>query len=452
MDIPRPPSPLESAQRQRTLILRFVRMAFFALITTVAILLTIQSQQGDSLTTRPLEWWQPVSISVFLFCLAILVDLATPAKKLATISAIFFGLLAGMLATAAISAVIDLLIAAWVPKPEVIAGTVAMVKVMIGMALCYLGVSAVLQTQDEFRLVIPYVEFAKQTRGVRPNVLDTSALIDARIADVAASGLIQSAFIVPGFVIAELQLLADSQDKLKRTRGRRGLDVLSRLQRLPNVDISIDDAATSAISVDQSLIELAERLGARVITTDLGLQRVAEIRSVSVLNIHDIANAFKPSLVPGEQILIRLVKPGEQSGQGVGYLDDGTMIVAEGGYPYVGGPEVPLLVTSTMQTAAGRLIFAKAPRTDSAPEPAHTPALPEAHPPMEHAPAATDSASIDPASTDAASHASQDPEHHDQAPSIGSPPMPASNEPRRPGPFPPKPGPRRTSSPHNPRR
>lgn len=440
MEAPRTPSPLEAAQRQRTLILRVVRYAFFAMITTVAILLTIQSQQRDSLTGAPLEWWQPVSISIFLFCLAILVDLATPAKKLATISAIFFGLLAGMLATAAISAVIDLLIAAWVPRPEVVAGTVAMVKVMLGMALCYMGVSAVLQTQDEFRLVIPYVEFSKQTRGVRPNLLDSSALIDARIADLALTGLIQSPLIVPGCVIDELQSLADSSDKLKRARGRRGLDVLSRLQRIPTVDMSIDDLPTSSLAVDQALIELAERLGARIFTTDSGLQRVAEIRGLQVINLHDIANALKPALVPGEHIIVSLVKPGEQPNQGVGYLDDGTMIVAEHGLPYVGGDEVALLVTSAMQTANGRLIFAKAPRAD------------HAEPDL-----ASDSPSPDLHKSESNSPEAQAPTTFEAADPIPAsvPPNPPTLppiEPRRAGPFPPKPPARRTSSSHNPRR
>ena len=457
MDTPRPPSPLELAQRQRSIILRFVRMAFFALITTVAILLTIQSQQEGG-AKYTLEWWQPVSLAVFLFCFAILIDLFTPAKKLTTISALFFGLLGGMLATAALGAVIDLLIAAWVAKPEAIAGVVAIFKVMLGMALCYLGVSAVLQTQDDFRLVIPYVEFAKQTRGVRPNLLDTSALIDARVADIAATGLIQSPFIVPGFVIAELQLLADSGEKLKRARGRRGLEIVTRLQRMPNIDLSIDDTSTQSRAVDQALIELAERLGARIVTTDLGLQRVAEIRKITVINIHDLAAALKPALVPGEHIMARLVKPGEQPGQGVGYLDDGTMIVAEGGIALVGGPETQLLVTSTMQTAAGRLIFAKA-TASLAPEPP-TPASPSGDAePDAHAAHRVDPAHL-PESSPRSSSAGGPAEHSDDA--SPNAPQPDSSrpaavttpaaEPRRPGPFPPKPPTQRTGTPRNPRR
>lgn len=451
MDTPRTQSPLESAERQQQMILRFVRLAFFALLTTVTLLLTIntQSRQQDmqDSSVLPFEWWQPVAIAIFVFCIAILVDIATPTKKLTTISAIFFGLLAGMLATAAVSAVIDLLIAAWVPKPETVSGIIALIKVMLGMALSYLGVSSVLQTQDDFRLVIPYVEFSKQVRGVRPSLLDTSVLIDARIADMATTGIMQSPMIVPGFVIAELQTLADSQDKMKRTRGRRGLDVVSRLQRLPSVDMSIDDTQTSSRSVDQALIELAERLSARIITTDTGLQRVAEIRTIQVINLHDLAMAMKPALVPGEQIVVRLVKPGEQPGQGVGYLDDGTMIVAEGGSAFVGTGDTPMLVTSSLQTASGRLIFAKvqppAPQSGEQPEKPEKPDLRGDEGTHSGTTANAVVADADAADVTDAADAQATPE---------SPKPTGPSDAPRSGPYPPKPPPNRTGSARNPRR
>jgi uncharacterized protein YacL len=351
-------NPLETMERQRRSIVRLVRLAFFTLILTVGLLLTLQSQRAESANILALDSWVPISIAIIIFCIAMAVDLITPSKKLGTISAIFFGLVGGLLATLALSAVIDLLIVAWVPKPEVIAGQVAMVKVMLGIALCYLGVSSVVQTQDDFRLVIPYVEFAKQTRGSRPTLLDTSALIDARIADIAATGLLQSPLVVPRFVITELQTLADSADKLKRARGRRGLDVVTRLQRLGTLDVSIDDSRVTAIGVDQMLVELATQLNARILTTDLALCRVAQIQDVTALNLPEIANAFKPALIAGEQLAIRIVKPGEQAGQGVGYLDDGTMVVVDHGAELVGS-DTQVLVTGTMQTTGGRLVFAR---------------------------------------------------------------------------------------------
>ena len=356
---PAPHNPLEQQSHQRMVILRFVRMAFFVLITTVALLLTLQSQRKDSeLSALAQDWWVPVSIAILLFCVAMIVDLVTPNKKLATISAIFFGLVAGMLATAALSAVIDLLIAAWVQRPDAISAQVAMVKVMLGMTLCYLGVSSVLQTQDDFRLVVPYVEFAKQIRGVRPNLLDTSVLIDARIAELCATGILQSPLIIPKFVIAELQLLADSQDKLKRARGRRGLDIVTRLQRMGTIEVLIDESPVTSRAVDQMLVELAAQLSARIVTTDLGLTRVAQIQGVTAINLHDVSNSMRPALVPGDQIQLRLVKGGEQPHQGVGYLDDGTMVVVENGASGI-GQEIAVLVTASMQTTAGRLVFAR---------------------------------------------------------------------------------------------
>lgn len=391
--------PLAAQERQRTNILRFVRLGFLVLITTVALLLTIQTQESRSAAggkSLPLEWWVPVSFAVVMFVLAYLIDLFTPNKKISTIAGVFLGLLAGMLCTAALGVVIDLLMASYVQNPrmyEAIQPLINMLKVMLGITLCYLGVSAVLQTQDDFRLVIPYVEFSKQLRGVRPNVLDTSALIDARIADVAASGLLQSPLVIPKFVIAELQLLADSSDKLKRARGRRGLDIVTRLQRQGTIDVAIDDTRVSALAVDQMLVEVAKKLNARLITTDLGLTRVAQIHGVTVLNLHDIANVFKSAMIPGEQITLRIVKPGEQPGQGVGYLDDGTMVVAEGGAQHI-GETVALIVTSALQTTAGRLIFARTLERDSAAEASgngvdqpRTPA-PDRDPPLEHAHAA----------------------------------------------------------------
>lgn len=428
--------PLAAHERQRTNILRVLRLGFLVLITTVALLLTIQTQESRSQAggkSLPLEWWVPVSFAVVLFVMAYLIDLFTPNKKISTIAGVFLGVLAGMLCTAALGAVIDLLMTSYVQSPrmfEAVQPLISMLKVMLGITLCYLGVSSVLQTQDDFRLVIPYVEFSKQIRGVRPNILDTSALIDARIADVAASGLMQSPLVVPKFVIGELQILADSSDKLKRSRGRRGLDVVTRLQRQGTIDVAIDDTRVSALAVDQMLVELAKKLTARIITTDLGLTRVAQIHGVTVLNLHEIANAFKPAMIPGEQITLRIVKPGEQAGQGVGYLEDGTMVVAEGGARHI-GESVALIVASTMQTSAGRLIFARTLDREAGAEPE---------------PVAAVSAPVAPV---AAAPAQPAPEEEAPLP-IEEDDGPEAAE--RKGPFPPRPFGRRAGTPRNPRR
>ncbi|HMN42391.1 MAG TPA: hypothetical protein PKE29_16235, partial [Phycisphaerales bacterium] len=360
-----PPNPLEQEQRERSVLLKFLRLAFLVMMVTVAMLLILQQSQqaniGQPTIGLAINWYSTLGAAVAFFLLVVLVDLMTPNKRIAALSGVFLGTVTGILATVALSFVIDLVVRTWIPDErgfDSLRPLLATIKVMLGISLCYLSISTVLQTQDQFRLVIPYVEFSKEMRGARPSLVDTSALIDARIADLAATGLVQSALVVPRFVIAELQLLADSSDRLKRARGRRGLDVVTRMQRGGTAEVIIDETPVTAIGVDQMLVELAEKLGARIITTDLGLARVAQIKGITAINLHDLANSLRPALVPGEQINIRLVKGGEQAGQGVGYLDDGTMVVAEGGAPHI-GEEVSLLVTSTMQTTAGRLVFAR---------------------------------------------------------------------------------------------
>ncbi len=299
-------------------------------------------------------WYLTLGLAVVLGFVSITIDLLTKRKKIATLTGIFAGVVIGMLLTGALSFVIELLLKTY----QLDSTWGSMLKILVGICFCYLGVTIVLQTQDDFRLVIPYVEFAKQMRGVRPLMLDSSALIDGRIVDVAATGLVQAPIVIPRFVVLELQALADSADKLKRARGRRGLDMVGKLQRNGKLDISIDPKAVPGKGVDQMIVELARQLDAMVVTTDSGLSRVASIQGVPVLNLHDLAVAVKPSLVTGETLELRLVKRGEQPQQGVGYLDDGTMVVVEDGREAI-DQEVEVTVVSTLQTSAGRMIFAK---------------------------------------------------------------------------------------------
>jgi uncharacterized protein YacL len=240
-------------------------------------------------------------------------------------------------------------------------------KLAIGVICCYLAVSFILQTKDDVRFVIPYVEFAKETKGSKPMVLDTSVIIDGRIADIASTRIIESELIVPRFVLHELQKIADSSDKLKRTRGRRGLDMLNKLQVNEHVEIRILDVAPERSApdagVDEMLVDLALQLGGNVVTNDYNLNKIAQLRGACVININDLANALKPVVLPRESLAVKVIKPGEEAGQGVGYLDDGTMVVAEGGRDRI-GEIVELTVTSVLQTSAGRMIFG---RLDSAP-------------------------------------------------------------------------------------
>jgi uncharacterized protein YacL len=238
----------------------------------------------------------------------------------------------------------------------------AMIKLLVGACTIYLCVSFVMQTKEDFRFIIPYVEFARQTRGARPLLLDTSVIIDGRIADISDTRILASPMIVPRFVLEELQEIADSSDKLKRNRGRRGLDMLNRLQANEKIEIRITEARVPAVEevdeVDQKLVALAQHVDGRIVTNDYNLNKIAQLRGVEVININDLANALKPVFLPGETITVKIIKPGEEVGQGVGYLDDGTMIVAEQGRDYI-GQEMRIVVTSVLQTSAGRMIFGR---------------------------------------------------------------------------------------------
>jgi len=351
-----PINPFEQTLRRRKLLLRVVRVGFLVLFATVTGLTLF----GGGLTEREAAAYWPITltIAVIIGGMVIAVDLVTPTKKIATIVSVLVGLLGAMLATVAIGFIVDLVAQTYAdltPREYII---IRIVKILIGTGLSYLAISTVLQTQDDFRLVIPYVEFAKQIRGTRPLVLDTSALIDARIADLGETGVVQSPLIIPRFVVEELQRLSDSGEKMKRAKGRRGLDLIGRLQRSGRLDVTIDETPVPGVAVDQMLVELAQQLNALIVTTDTGLARVAQIRGVAVINMNEVANAVKLAVIPGQQLRVALTKPGEQAGQGVGYLDDGTMVVAEDGGNLV-GTDVELTVTSSMQTSAGRLIFGR---------------------------------------------------------------------------------------------
>ncbi|MDD4889336.1 MAG: PIN/TRAM domain-containing protein [Phycisphaerae bacterium] len=295
----------------------------------------------------------------------VFVDAGLKRKSLGAISGVFFGLLAGLAIAYALGLVVDLLANAWWSDPSRVnpfrPGILGSIKLAIGVITCYLTMSFILQTKDDFRFVIPYVEFAKQTKGVRPMLLDTSVIIDGRIADIAESKLIDSQLVVPRFVLLELQAIADSSDKLKRNRGRRGLDVLNRLQGNDKIDVAITDpqmGEAEALDVDHQLVALAKKLVAKIATNDYNLNKIAQLQGVDVINVNELAGALRPVVLPGEAITIRVIKPGEEMGQGVGYLDDGTMVVGEQCREML-GQEVALTVTSVLQTSAGRMIFGR---------------------------------------------------------------------------------------------
>ena len=350
------------APRDTRVLIRVVRAGFVVLMLVVMLLYLFGIQQSDASLEVDIakRWWAPVATALGLAGVFLAIDVLTPRKKIATITGVMFGLIAGLIATWVLSNVIDLVVQTWDFQADTV---VSVIKVLLGVSLAFLGITTVLQTQDEFSLVIPYVEFAKQIRGPRPLLLDTSVLIDARIVDIAATGLIQQTLVIPRFVLEELQTLADSGDRAKRVKGRRGLDMVGKLQRMGTLDVVIDTTPVQKQAVDQALVELGVELKAMLVTLDTGLGRIASVQNVPVLNLNDLSNALKPSVIPGKTVRVELIKPGEQEGQAVGYLDDGTMVVAEDGQPNIGETR-ELMITSSMQTAAGRLLFARVDMAD----------------------------------------------------------------------------------------
>lgn len=251
---------------------------------------------------------------------------------------------------------------------------VPLVSVFVPIAgsviLGYLGISVAVKKRED----VPGL-FARSRGGAgavkvesaQPKVLDTSVIIDGRIYDICKTGFLLGPLIVPRFVLDELRHIADSSDVLKRNRGRRGLDVLNKLQKDLGATVQIYEQDITGVGneVDAKLVELARLLRGRVITNDFNLNKVAELQGISVLNINDLANAVKPVVLPGEEMLVHVIKDGKEAGQGVGYLDDGTMIVIDGGKKHI-GEHVEVLVTSVLQTSAGRMIFARPKSADRA--------------------------------------------------------------------------------------
>ena len=190
-------------------------------------------------------------------------------------------------------------------------------------------------------------------------ILDTSVIIDGRIADISDTGFLQGNLIVPRFVLDELQYIADSSDSMKRSRGRRGLDILNRMQRSVGVNIEISDQDFPKLKgVDAKLVALAKKINAKIVTNDFNLNKVAELQGIRILNVNELANALKPVVLPGETMTVKIIKEGKETGQGVAYLDDGTMIVVDNAQKHQGS-NVEVLVTSVLQTTAGRMIFSE---------------------------------------------------------------------------------------------
>jgi uncharacterized protein YacL len=335
------------------------RILYAVLMLAAASIPIINSPAGGD----PLiNYIMPIAATLAVVVIVILLDIRTPRKRISNVVGVYLAVVAGLFASLAVGVLIDLIAEAWnMSGDEEALKYLTLLKLTVGLTLCYIAISVVLSTRDSIRMVIPYVEFSKQVRGLRPMLLDTSAIIDGRMNTFAKTGFMDAPLIAPQFVINELHTLADSADRIKRDRGRRGLDNLKLMQEDPAINIDIEQAEThSTLGVDAMLVDLAAEKNLRIVTTDANLARVAKISDATTLNLNDLGGLLREAAVPGESMQLSIIRKGESEGQGVGYLPDGTMVVVEHAANKV-GHEVEVTITNAVQTSAGRLIFATAP-------------------------------------------------------------------------------------------
>jgi len=267
------------------------------------------------------------------------------------LSSAVFGLLLGLIMAKLISDAFSL----FIENQEMI----SFARIIFTLVVCYLGFVLGLRGKDEFNIIIPYVRLRQEKEAQERVLLDTSIVIDGRIKDLYKSGFLEAKLIIPRFVLKELQQIADSTDPIKRQRGKRGLEILNSLQEEFKAQLIIqEEDFLDLTEVDAKLVRLAKILDAKILTVDFNLNRIATLEGIKVLNINELANALKPVVFPGEVIEVKLIKPGKEYNQAVGYLDDGTMIVVEDALRFL-GQQVKVVVTSVLQTPAGRMIFTK---------------------------------------------------------------------------------------------
>lgn len=301
-----------------------------------------------------------VALSPKIFQLLDRTQQALRAAPLADIVAGSVGLVLGLMLAFLVSRLVQLIPFTWLSIT---------ISILIYVLLGYLGLDIAVNRRHELNIVA----FVRKTMANREGrageaqadeqlsqkLLDTSVIIDGRIFEICKAGFLEGRLIVPGFVLDELRAVSDSEDDLKRSRGRRGLDILARLQHELSRPVAVVNRDYPDLpDVDSKLLKMAAETGAKIITNDYNLNKVARVQNIKVLNINELSNAVKPVALPGEEMTVKIVKPGKEAGQGVAYLEDGTMIVVEGGSRYI-DETVEIVVTSSLQTSAGRMIFGK---------------------------------------------------------------------------------------------
>ncbi|MCL5407067.1 MAG: PIN domain-containing protein [Patescibacteria group bacterium] len=306
---------------------------------------------------------EQTNVTIFLIVLIVAIALLFLTRRLLKISFPYFfmgllGVIIGLLIGSQVAIPLSKLpgpYGTWVPM---------IVDVFITVATLDLFIAQAKPASDFFHKIMSKIFGASQELGENQIVVDTSSLIDGRLEQIAQSGFILGKILIPQFVLVELQNIADSDDSLRRAKGRRGMESLDKMQHNPKIPLEIiDDFEGGKEPVDLRLIKVAKKRKAKIITVDYNLNRIAKIQKVEVLNVNELAESLKPSLIPGEEILVKIIQKGKESGQGVGYLPDGTMIVVEGGENLV-GKEVRSEVVRIYHTVAGKMIFVQ-PRRSS---------------------------------------------------------------------------------------
>ncbi len=301
--------------------------------------------------------WIGAGVGLFFSALVVLIDYFFKRYTVRNILSILVGIGLGLIVNRLFMGVAE-----YVQMPE---ESLHQLGVLSAVMFSYLGAVTILRGQEEFNLLIPFVKLESKSPGEELILLDTSVIIDGRIADIAEAHFLSGRLVLPRFVLKELQLIADSADPLKRNRGRRGLDILNRIKGNPHIEVRIQEMDFPELStVDAKLVKMAQAVNAKVFTNDYNLNKVAELQGVKVLNINELANALKPVVIPGETMQVKVLKEGKEHDQGVAYLDDGTMVVVDNGRRRI-GQTINVMITSVLQTQAGRMIFAKPADEDS---------------------------------------------------------------------------------------
>lgn len=322
-----------------------IRLVFVSLCTAAGWLASYTILAGDK------YHWIAVFVGLSIGVLVVLVDVLLKGFSLRGLSAVTFGIGVGLF----IAYMIGVSPLLEEGEPE----TIYLVRLALFVICPYLAAVVALRGKDEFNLVIPYVRFVPHEVDVPLVIVDISALIDGRIARICETGFLGAALVIPRFVLEELQRIADSTDPIKHARGRRGLEVLSELRKIKNLDLRIHDSDVSKrTDFDAKLVFVAQAMKAKLLTTDYNLAKLAEFQGVPWLNLNMLARALRPELMLGETLEVELVKPGKEDGQAVGFLEDGSMVVVASGRPFIGS-RVQADIVSVLPSAGGKMVFAR---------------------------------------------------------------------------------------------